>query len=461
MKILFNLILGLLIVSFSISQPKYRTFSQNDLSLKKAKAGKVVSSNTTFVFHNDELTQAANGIQIRFNSSIISILDSGGFSSFTFLDKNKTVRATGKTVSLGDSAVLSFNVAKKAQGTQANFWFWLVDGVQAGVKRTELAGSYTPNFIQPNGGNVLEYIYKKIINRPAGLVIGKVTDTLAVGWIRYMKADRMYFPHTGTAGGFDEIATGSSQVKPFIRELKNPKVKKHDNRLLGEVHALKLAIIANDSGATEPTDTTALGDLLYNDLSNPTDPCNGLKIREITYLADSILTYYHHFSASPVIYAQLDSAVSRINRAFDGPYIALSLTPFLLKGTHSVDEVPFIHPNPLAFSKGARHSRFSIEDEMPEKISLYQNYPNPFNPSTHISFSLPEAGLVTLKVYDMLGREVATLLDRENLDAGDQWVEFIADNLSSGVYFYKLFVSSTELLTAGSYTIVKKMLLIR
>jgi hypothetical protein len=445
----------LLIVTLSFSQPKYRTFSQNDLSLKKAKAGKVVSSNSAFVFHNDELPQTANGIQIRFNSSIISIIDSGGFSSFIFSDKNKSVRATGKSVPIGDSAILSFNIAKKAQGTQANVWFWLVDGFQAGVKRTELAGSYVPNFIQPNGGNVLEHIYKKIITRPAGLVVGKITDTLGVGWIRYMKADRMYFPHTSTAGGFDEIATGSNQVKPFIRELKNPKVKKHDNRLLGEVHALKLAIIANDSGATEPTDTTALGDLLYNDLSNAGDPCNGFTLREITNLVDSALTYYYHFIANPDIYVQFDSAVSRINRAFDGSYIAISMTPFLLKGTHSVDEVPFIHPNPLAFGKAVRSSRFSIEDEIPEKISLSQNYPNPFNPSTNIMFSLPEAGLVTLKIYDMLGREVATLLDREELDGGDQTIDFVADGLSSGVYFYQLVVNN------GEYQQIKRMMLVK
>lgn len=455
MKILCNTILTLLIVTLTFSQPKYRTFSQNDLSLKKAKAGKVVSSNSAFVFHNNELTQTANGIQMRFNSSIISIIDSGGFSSFIFSDKNKTVRATGKSVPIGDSVILSFNVAKKAQGTQANVWFWLVDGIQAGVKRTELAGSYFPNFIQPNGGNVLEYIYKKIITRPAGLVVGKVTDTIGFGWIRYMKADRMYFPHTSVAGGFDGIATGSSQVKPFIRELKNPKVKKHDNRLLGEVHALKLAIIANDSGATEPTDTTALGDLLYNDLSNTTDPCNGLTIREITYLVDSALTYYRHFAANPGTYKQLDSAVSRINRAFDGSYIALSMTPFLLKGTHSVDEVPFIHPNPLAFGKAARSSRFSIENEIPGKISLSQNYPNPFNPSTTISFTLAEQSVVTLKVYNLLGQEVATLFDREELDGGDQSIDFVADGLSSGVYFYRLVVNNNK------YQDFKRMVLIR
>ena len=65
------------------------------------------------------------------------------------------------------------------------------------------------------------------------------------------------------------------------------------------------------------------------------------------------------------------------------------------------------------------------------------NYPNPFNPSTIITFQIPEAGLVSLKVYDLLGREVATLVD-EHKTAGSYDVEFNASELSSGVYFYKI-----------------------
>lgn len=453
----------LIVVSFvcvSFSQPKYRAFNQNDLSLKKDKAGKVLSSNSSFVFKNDELFEAANGLNIRFNSAVISILDSGGFSSFEFSNKNKTVHVTGKAIPPGDFAVLNFKLSKKAEGAQASVWFWLIDGNQAGVKRNALPGTFDPNFIQPNGGNVLEYIYKKIITRPNGLVLGNVTDTSEVGWIRYMKADRMYFPHTGNAKGFDEIATGSSQTKPFIRELKNPKVKKYNNHLLGEVHSLKLAIIANDSGATEPTDTTSLGDLLYNDLTNPTDPCNNLTLRQITYQIDSVLTYYHHFETNPAIYSQLDSAVSRINRAFDGAYIAVSVSPFLLKGTHTVDEVAFIHPNPVAFSKAIRSSRYSILDDIPEKTSLSQNYPNPFNPSTTIEFSLSEQSIVTLKIYNLLGQEVASICNQESMEEGQQNVEFNAGLLSSGIYFYKLNAQGIGE-TQTQFQEIKKMLLMK
>lgn len=81
-----------------------------------------------------------------------------------------------------------------------------------------------------------------------------------------------------------------------------------------------------------------------------------------------------------------------------------------------------------------------------------QNYPNPFNPTTNISFTLPKKSNVTLVIYDMLGREVATLVNGI-LSAGEQTVTFDASNLSNGMYLYKL--------QTGEHQIVKKMTLIK
>ena len=75
--------------------------------------------------------------------------------------------------------------------------------------------------------------------------------------------------------------------------------------------------------------------------------------------------------------------------------------------------------------------------DTPNAISLDQNYPNPFNPSTNINFALPSAQKVTLKVYDMLGREVATLVNNETINAGQQSIRFDATELSSGVCTYQ------------------------
>ena len=83
---------------------------------------------------------------------------------------------------------------------------------------------------------------------------------------------------------------------------------------------------------------------------------------------------------------------------------------------------------------------------------LFQNYPNPFNPSTMIKYKIPESGLVTIKVYDALGREIATLVNEEK-PVGSYEIKFDASGLPSGVYFYQL--------KAGNFIKTNKMILIR
>jgi hypothetical protein len=81
---------------------------------------------------------------------------------------------------------------------------------------------------------------------------------------------------------------------------------------------------------------------------------------------------------------------------------------------------------------------------IPNEITLHNNYPNPFNPSTNISFGLPSEGHVSLKVYNLLGQEVATLVDERRI-AGFHTVTFQPADLASGVYFYVLQAGETRL----------------
>ncbi len=94
----------------------------------------------------------------------------------------------------------------------------------------------------------------------------------------------------------------------------------------------------------------------------------------------------------------------------------------------------------------------NINGDIPTVFNLYQNYPNPFNPVTKISYDLPKNTNVTIRIYDLIGREVTTLVNNEFRNAGRYEINWNAANYASGVYFYRI--------EAGSYVSTKKMVLI-
>ena len=99
----------------------------------------------------------------------------------------------------------------------------------------------------------------------------------------------------------------------------------------------------------------------------------------------------------------------------------------------------------------------NIETILPERFNLYQNYPNPFNPVTTLRYDLPEISPVNITIYDMLGRQVKTLMDQTQ-DAGYKSVIWNATNdygnpVSAGIYLYQI--------QAGEYISIKKMVLLK
>ena len=135
-----------------------------------------------------------------------------------------------------------------------------------------------------------------------------------------------------------------------------------------------------------------------------------------------------------------------------------------MKGTKKLADVPYLHANPSVVPAVVIPLDKPIV-ETPQTYKLYQNYPNPFNPTTTIQFDLMDQSVVTLKIYNILGQEVATLLDHATLEDGTQEVEFNASNFASGVYFYRLISESVadpdEGISSQQFMTVKKMLLIK
>ncbi len=126
---------------------------------------------------------------------------------------------------------------------------------------------------------------------------------------------------------------------------------------------------------------------------------------------------------------------------------------------NNLSVVAFVQGNgKMVYQAGEiEHSDLSVTslesgDVLPSEYFLEQNYPNPFNPETTIGYSLPADSFVQLKIYDILGNEVETLVS-QNESAGSHIINFNAGNLTSGLYIYKL--------SAGDFTSVKKMMLLK
>ncbi len=127
--------------------------------------------------------------------------------------------------------------------------------------------------------------------------------------------------------------------------------------------------------------------------------------------------------------------------------------------------VTYNNPDLYDWMLRKKKSVTSVDDEdsgksLKQTFMLDQNFPNPFNPSTTIKFGLPEASNVTLKIFDMLGREVATLVNQE-LSAGSHSYKFNGENYSSGMYFYRFTATSTNGNNPQQFIQMKKLMLLR
>ncbi|TAK57791.1 MAG: T9SS type A sorting domain-containing protein [Bacteroidetes bacterium] len=246
------------------------------------------------------------------------------------------------------------------------------------------------------------------------------------------------------------------------------------NHLTAELTTLKTNIAASDLEITPK----GFGDLLYICRDGYSDSMfTGMTLRQIVSRADTALTMGRKIvqvTASqkdtsylyPVSYLiALDTVIGRINREFrlaTSKLDTISTKPLKLKGIKGLYKVSYLMRDSIAPPPLARFDMNAVVEEQPAQYRLDQNYPNPFNPQTVIQFELMAPSAVTLKIFNLLGQEVATVFDNQQLDEGVQAIEFDATEFSSGVYFYRLEAKGTDANgQEHSFKSVKKMTLIK
>jgi hypothetical protein len=320
--------------------------------------------------------------------------------------------------------------------------------------------------IMPNTANLVDEILRQSGN-PLKVGLSGQLDTRGRE-LAYLRSTRQVYvamtllnkglSHTGTPRGLDyyhdhiQILRAVSYVLPQY----------HNNRLLANLLLLQINIAASDLGKTPP----GFADLTYNEGFG--NRLNGKTIAEIANYGDSAITRWQVFA--PGDFINLDNTVAKINDSFSKPlpfdasdtisWIAgskLSLT-----GVRPLITVPFLHKVPGTKPRITPAPQ-QMSEQTPSLFELAQNYPNPFNPITVIEFSLPDPSSVTLIIYNVLGQQVATLIDHENMQEGTQVAQFDGQQLASGVYFYKLVANGLNENGAqiNTFQSVKKMVLVK
>ncbi len=269
--------------------------------------------------------------------------------------------------------------------------------------------------------------------------------------------------HIGTPRCLDKFS--GTTYKPIKSQQKYLPPSKHNNKLFAEAIALQANINGSDYGILPG----GFGNLIFDDGGE--NICNGITIREIASKLDSVMSFFNDttkvctFCPSESFF-NIFATVRKIDSAFSGPIDTSQFAGGLrFKPVKPLSAVPFLHLDSSFIEMGSFAFK-PIPEAIPERFELSQNYPNPFNPSTIIEFYLPFESFVTLKIYNSIGQEVATLLDRQDMDYGSQEVELsaISANLASGVYYYRIVaetIGDDESLGGEKYISTKKMILLK
>ncbi len=470
----------------------YRSFRPDSIALSRdiyGDIGKLVEQKPDKVYFGVVVTvlaERATGLHMEFGTVIDTSMPfftvppstnrpsdlSNGKWDFTF----------GNVLHLRDT-VRVFGYGIKPNPQTVTKYYWINGYTQ--VSAIQTYATINPNVLKlpmPNRINGLSdaFLWSGFTSTN-GLLVGKARTDSAnnYGWILASQytdvlkslSDKTGLQH-GAPRGFDVY---TSSGKPILGQQPWIFPTNQNNRLIADMIALKLNIVLSELGRTH----IGFGELIYNDGSS--NPLNNLMIKQIAAQGDSLMMGWqvdsayvkdkktvtvavHHF-ASQDVFTNLDNTIGLINDAFEGPIDTLKFADTLIfRGTRGVASVPYLMANPNAIPVSIDPVLSPIY-ETPVAYQLYQNFPNPFNPATTIRFEIPNPSVVTIKIYNILGQEVATLLDNTIMNQGTQSLKFNGANLASGVYFCR--IVAMQIADAGNgipsmeFSSIKKMMLLK
>ncbi|MBI3195343.1 MAG: T9SS type A sorting domain-containing protein [Ignavibacteriae bacterium] len=408
---------------------------------------------------------ASSGFGVGFDYALISYNGSNGDENWNttyngtgnlddipvdILSSDGAIYVTGK--SSPDAKTTDIVTIKYVDKNKLKYRTVLQDSLAGKANNLTKSTANYGNFRDEAFAKAFPKIKKGFPGAPGGMVLGNARpdSALAYGWVRMTsgKAITKFIPQTGTPRGFD-LYGGVS----FVGEKKDAKLDKYNNKLVGNLIALRLNIGASDAEVTPPT----FGNLTYEGFDTVGGlVLTGMSLRQIASLTDNFLTYWQKYPT--LEWSRLDSVLAKINSAFTGELKVVSASPLVFTGAVLIDSVVFLSPGIAPMTEPLKFIPGSL-DETPTTFALSQNYPNPFNPNTNFGFRIATFGLVNLKVYDMIGREVATVVDNQTMEEGEYEFSFDGSSLASGVYFYRLFVTPVD--GSENFTDVKRMLMMK
>jgi uncharacterized repeat protein (TIGR02543 family) len=469
----------------SASQVMYRSFAMESLAVdkdNKGKWGKYVNplkpDKVTFTAWVDPVYLGS--AKLSFSMEATGVVIQGVDTLATFSNAKIVAVTIFDTTAAKGSTLQIIGIGSKGKAIAIKYDWSVVVGSKT-VHYKGLA-TYTENQLRlpmPNRVNALYNTFFGTGYGSTGMIVGLVKDSIKnYGWFQTLKYSdvlkTLYIPktstlHNGTAHGFDFYVGG----KPVLKQNKTLVPTKYNNKLFADMIALKFNITASAMKYIP----IGFGDLTFDDGTD--NPLNGMMVREIAAYGDTLMmgwlvdsTYMKgtkpvtvkvHKFADASLFVSLDSVIAKINGAFEGTLDTTSFGDSLqFTGEKKLIDVPYLHPTDGVIPAVIVPLAGNYTNQEPISYTLYQNYPNPFNPTTNIQFDLAEDAIVTLKIYNVLGQEVATLMNREEMNGGRQEVQFNANGLASGVYFYRIVAEETGYEgTTMSYQSVKKMILLK